>query len=96
MVFLVTPVKPVCPVSLRMAGSLSFVLLISMSSSKVEEGGREGVGEGERGEDEVVEGWWWEWEGPVVEKALLGLEGGWGGRGDWGRRERDKRERETV
>ena len=56
---------------------------MSMSSSKAEEGGREGVGEGE---EEVVEGWW---EGPVVEVAtengLLGLEGVWGGRGDWGR-----------
>ena len=84
--FLATPVKPVCPVSPSIAGSLSFVLLMSMSSSKAEEGGREGVGEGEREEEDVVEGWW---EGPVVEVAmenvLLGLEGVWGGRGDWGR-----------
>ena len=95
--FLATPVKLVCPVSPSIAGSLSLVLLMSMSSSKAEEGGREGAGEGERGEEEVVEGWW---EGPVVEVAmenvLLGLEGGWGGRGDCGRERGEGRQRKSF
>ena len=52
---------------------------MSISSSKMDEGGREGVGEGERGEEEVVE-WRCEVEG-ARENVLLGRDGGWDGSG---------------
>ena len=52
---------------------------MSISSSKMDEGGREGVGEGERGEEEVVERRC-EVEG-ARENVLLGRDGGWDGSG---------------
>lgn len=76
------PVKLVWAVSPSVVESV-FSVPMSISSSKHEEDcGREGVGEGERGEEEVTEGRCDVVEFVVMENVLLGREGGWGGRGD--------------
>ena len=76
------PVKLVWAVSPSVVESV-FSVPMSISSSKHEDDcGREGVGEGERGEEEVTEGRCDVVEFVVMENVLLGREGGWGGRGD--------------